>query len=531
MCAPSGVSGSSFAGFRYRFIRARTNGFAAPTISNVRKNCHPCQFLLSSLPFAKLAFFTSGATSMSRFYKTMQNPFPNIIAKQYAKELIQKLDTEKCLDFEQDVENRTPLFSTKGLFEKHGGIMFGLLVCKEKASKEDKTIVLKAFSGQFEGFWNIDGWCPPLLDVEKYNSLVKQADAEIQELTKEINTLSTTDNNYKELFDKRSNLSKKAFMQIQDLYHFSCIDKTIKTLLDLKATHIPTGTGDCCAPKLLNEAFKRNLIPLSLAEFYYGEPNASNTKKHKTFYEPCDEKCSLILPTMLGLHIIYKDEHIVVIHKEQALLSVPGRGEENQDCVVSRLKKLYPEIIEQPSVHRLDLDTSGIMVFALTKEAHKNLSMQFEKGTVVKKYLAVLDGNIHENNIEKEGIIELPFRLDIENRPFQVYDEIHGKMGKTKYKIVDVKKNKTFETNSKYVSYVEFTPITGRTHQLRLHASHKKGLGIPIVGDRLYGNDKEHFDDINYGKGKKRLMLQAFYLEFDHPVTNERMSFEEQWEF
>ncbi len=461
----------------------------------------------------------------------MQNPFPNTIAKQYCQELIQKLDAEQCLDFEQPLESRNPLFSTSSLFKKHGGIMFGILVCKEHDEKSGKIIVLKAFSGQFEGFWNIEAWCPPLLSVEEYDALVKKTDEEIQNLTKEINKLSTSDGRYKELFDKRSNLSKRAFKKIQELYQFHCVDGKIKKLIDLKPSHIPTGTGDCCAPKLLCEAFRRNLVLLSMAEFFYGETNASKTKEHKKFYEPCDEKCSLILPTMLGVHIIYKDDHVVVVHKDQGILSVPGRGEKNQDCIVARLKKIYPTIIEQPSVHRLDLDTSGIMIFALTKEAHKNLSMQFEKGFVIKKYVAVLDGNIHEKNIEKEGTIELPFRLDIENRPFQIYDEVNGKMGKTEYRILDVKKNKNFETSEKYVSYVEFTPITGRTHQLRLHASHKKGLDIPILGDRLYGNDTDCFNDELYGKGKKRLLLQAFYIEFEHPFSKEKMSFEEQFEF
>ncbi len=459
----------------------------------------------------------------------MNNPFPNLQAKQYAENLIQKLDTEKCLDFEKPVEDRNPLFSTKSLFKKHGGIMFGILVCINPHTNE--KIILKAFSGQFQETWIIGGWAPPLLDVENYKILVERTNKEIQDLTKIINTLSTSDKEYKELFEKRSKLSKKAFSKIQALYLFSCIDSTIKKLPDLSASNIPTGTGDCCAPKLLNEAFKRNLIPISMAEFFFGATNASLSKKHKAFYNPCNEKCALILPEMLGLHIVHKDDHIVVVHKVQGLLSVPGRGEENQDCVVARLKKLYPKCIEQPSVHRLDLDTSGIMVFALTKEAHKNLSRQFEEGTVTKKYLAILDGNVHEKKLLKEGTIELPFRLDVENRPYQTYDEIYGKMGKTEYKIVNVKKNKNFDTNEKYVTYVEFKPITGRTHQLRLHASHYKGLGIPIVGDRLYGNETEYFNDTDYGKGKKRLMLQAFYLEFDHPETKERISFEEKWEF
>ena len=202
------------------------------------------------------------------------------------------------------------------------------------------------------------------------------------------------------------------------------------------------------------------------------------------------------------LDVIYKDSSIVVINKQGGLLSIPGRGDDKKDSVTERIKTLYPESIDQPSVHRLDMYTSGLIVLAFTKEAHRNLSIQFQKKEVVKQYTAVLDGEI----TGKSGVIKLKFRLDPENRPFQVYDPVNGKEGITEWKKISTENGKT---------RILFTPYTGRTHQLRLHSAHEKGLGIPITGDRLYGSGKEG----------DQMMLHASYLEFTHPETGERISF------
>ena len=202
------------------------------------------------------------------------------------------------------------------------------------------------------------------------------------------------------------------------------------------------------------------------------------------------------------LDIIYKDSSIVVINKQGGLLSIPGRGDDKKDSVTERIKTLYPESIDQPSVHRLDMYTSGLIVLAFTKEAHRNLSIQFQKKEVVKQYTAVLDGEI----TGESGVIKLEFRLDPENRPFQVYDPVNGKEGITEWEKISTENGKT---------RILFTPYTGRTHQLRLHSAHEKGLGIPITGDRLYGSGKEG----------DQMMLHASYLEFTHPETGERISF------
>ena len=202
------------------------------------------------------------------------------------------------------------------------------------------------------------------------------------------------------------------------------------------------------------------------------------------------------------MHVIYEEPEFVVVVKSSGLLSVPGRGLKNLDCVSERVKALYPGCIEQPSVHRLDMDTSGLLVVARTKEVHRNISIQFQEREVTKGYIAILDGELDG----EEGTVELPFRLDIDNRPQQIYDPVHGKVGITHWKKLLVKDGKT---------RIEFKPVTGRTHQLRVHAASEHGLGIPIVGDQFYG----------IRTGLESLKLHACYLSFAHPRSGERLEF------
>jgi tRNA pseudouridine32 synthase/23S rRNA pseudouridine746 synthase len=205
---------------------------------------------------------------------------------------------------------------------------------------------------------------------------------------------------------------------------------------------------------------------------------------------------------MKTMQVIYEEPEFVVVVKSSGLLSVPGRGPENQDCVTERVKALYPGCIDQPSVHRLDMDTSGLLVIARTKEVHRNISIQFQEREVSKRYIAILDGELEG----EQGILELPFRVDLDNRPYQIYDAVHGKLGITHWKKLLIKKGQT---------RIEFKPITGRTHQLRVHAASEHGLGIPIVGDPLYGT----------GTGPGLLKLHACYLSFAHPRTGEILEF------
>lgn len=204
------------------------------------------------------------------------------------------------------------------------------------------------------------------------------------------------------------------------------------------------------------------------------------------------------------IEIIYKDSAIVVVNKPGGLLAVPGRGPDKQDCVASRLRSLFPTMIGQPAVHRLDMYTSGLMVFAKTVAAHRFLSGQFEKRAIGKKYIAIVQGLIEGEN----GEIHLPFRLDPNKRPLQIYDPVHGKMGITRWQKIAVTATTT---------RIEFTPLTGRTHQLRVHAAHPQplGLGAPIVGDSLYG----------YGSEGDTMMLHATLLRFIHPARSEELEF------
>jgi tRNA pseudouridine32 synthase/23S rRNA pseudouridine746 synthase len=202
--------------------------------------------------------------------------------------------------------------------------------------------------------------------------------------------------------------------------------------------------------------------------------------------------------------ILHHDNDIIVISKPGELLSVPGRGRDKQDCVVSRIRTIFPEIIEQPAVHRLDMQTSGLMVLARTVSAHRSLSIQFAQREVKKHYIALLDGIITGDS----GRIELKFRLDVNNRPNQIYDPDHGKKGITLWNKIGVEKNLT---------RVAFTPVTGRTHQLRIHSAHPLGLATPIVGDRLYG----------FGKDGDQMMLHATRLSFNHPRTGDAIAFED----
>jgi tRNA pseudouridine32 synthase/23S rRNA pseudouridine746 synthase len=201
--------------------------------------------------------------------------------------------------------------------------------------------------------------------------------------------------------------------------------------------------------------------------------------------------------------LIHRDAFLVVVEKPGGLLAVPGRGPDRQDCVISRIRRLVPEMIEQPAVHRLDMATSGLMVIAITAAAHRHLSRQFEARQVAKRYIALLESIVEGDGDE----IRLPFRLDPGNRPYQVYDPVNGRMGITRWRLLAVENDR---------SRIEFTPLTGRTHQLRLHAAHHLGLGCPIVGDSLYGRGHEG----------DPMLLHASHLALCHPSTGETLTFD-----
>ena len=210
----------------------------------------------------------------------------------------------------------------------------------------------------------------------------------------------------------------------------------------------------------------------------------------------------------IAIEIVHQDSCILVVNKPADLLAVPGRGPNKQDCVVSRIRSLLPELIEQPAVHRLDQQTSGLMVLALQATAHQNLSRQFQHRRVVKRYVAIVDGVV----VPESGRITLPIRLDPDNRPRQIYDPVNGREALTLWRKIELDTHRT---------RIDFTPLTGRTHQLRVHSAHPGGLDAPIVGDRLYGT----------GKSGETLLLHACYLSFIHPADDRIVEFHSEPHF
>ncbi len=432
-------------------------------------------------------------------------------ARHYCLEVIQLIE-KKAIALEQ-----VTVVSEERINQ---GIMIGTMVCRDKKSKQ--RIILVAVSGiskkltpeQFKMGGQVCQVVPSIASNLQINQALQENDLKIHQLTERINAGEKT------LIPERTELTDLSLKKVFSLYEFTRFNGTRISLNQIIKNHSdklpPTGTGDCCAPKLLSYAFEKNYEILSMDEVYYGGNTKNKTNGNS--YAPCDSRCGYILPEILGLEILYRDRSIVVVNKQSGLLSVPGKGEEKQDCITERLKTLFPSCIQQPSVHRLDMETSGLLVLALTKEAHAELNRQFMMGTVLKKYESLLDGVLQET----EGHIELKFRVDLENRPHQIYDEVNGKLGITDW----VRENVEYFYNpvsgqKKKVSRVTFEPHTGRTHQLRLASSHEKGLGLPIVGDSLYGSCEEG----------ERLMLHAKELTFHHPISGQLLHFESKTEF
>jgi len=284
----------------------------------------------------------------------------------------------------------------------------------------------------------------------------------------------------------------------------------------------PAGAGECCAPKLFQYAFLHGLEPIALAEFWWGTSPKSEVRRHGQFYPSCWGKCEPILGHMLKglsldenpflnnpaegkeLPVVYDDPYLVVVNKPAEFLSVPGIH--IADSVYERIRNRYPQATGPLIVHRLDMSTSGIMVLAKNKEIHENLQKQFIKRKVRKTYIALLDGVVSR----AEGRIELPLRVDLDDRPRQMVCYEYGKPAVTDFEVLSVNDTAT---------RIRFMPVTGRTHQLRVHAAHELGLRAPIKGDDLYGKKSE------------RLHLHAHRLSFYHPVTGEWVTFEVEPDF
>ena len=288
----------------------------------------------------------------------------------------------------------------------------------------------------------------------------------------------------------------------------------------------PAGAGECAAPKLLHYAYLHGLRPVAMAEFWQGASPRGEVRHDGAFYPACNGKCKPILTHMLeGLavepnpltqitppepRILWEDSHIVVIDKPCGMLSVDGKS--GVRSVEQWAHEHYPEASGPMIVHRLDQSTSGILLLAKDKDTHKAMQQQFVTRTVSKQYTALLDGVV-EHEI---GIIDLSMKLDYDNRPRQMVAP-DGKRAITEYQVVAVEEGRT---------RIHFYPLTGRTHQLRLHSAHPEGLNTPIVGDDIYGHEQRA--DLSDGH---RLCLHASRLEFRHPNTKERIVVECDAEF
>lgn len=319
---------------------------------------------------------------------------------------------------------------------------------------------------------------------------------------------------------QRRALSQKLQSDMHAVYrltNFAGESLTLAAIQALEQSGLPTGTGDCCAPKLLHYAAQHGLHPLALAEFWWGPPLGD--RQSGQFYGACEERCQPILGFLLaGLSaelalpsstqnrsdehdslILYMDDGLVVVDKPAGLLSVPGRYGDRQDSVLSRLQLALPEGDNLRPVHRLDQATSGVLVLARTAESHRQLSQQFAQRRVYKVYEALLEGVL----LQPSGWIDLPLSPDPDHPPRQRVDWPQGKPSQTYFEV---------RSQDHAITRVRFIPHTGRTHQLRVHAADPQGLNTPIVGDRLYGQAQSSESPTH-----QRLHLHAKAITLTHP--------------
>ena len=396
------------------------------------------------------------------------------------------------------------------------GKMFGVLVVEEGRSEGVRRYAfLAAYSGLLEGRNDWAYFVPPVFDAQQPDGYFKTREREIS-LTSHLSPLTS------------KKMSQELQLWLFHQYQFLNARGETKDLVEIwqdyhrsprireKYPLPPGGTGDCCAPKLLQYAYQHGLKPVCMAEFWWGESPKGLIRHHGQFYPACSGKCKPVLTWMLqglevdpnpeaqGLRhqeprIVWEDEVMAVVDKPSGMLSMPGKI--GDDSVATWAQKRWPEAMV---VHRLDMMTSGILLIAKTSDAYHHLQKQFEERTIKKKYLAVVTGKPQQEH----GIIDLPLSSDPLNRPFQIVDYEHGKRAITEYRVLQTQKNRP------QLFVVALWPHTGRTHQLRMHCAHPDGLGCPILGDELYG------------KKADRLYLQAQAISFVHPTTGKRMHFE-----
>ena len=411
---------------------------------------------------------------------------------------------------------------------------------------------------------------------KEWKKRLEELETEVRHFDIEIERLKT------ERKERSAALQRKLFEQFRMLNAQGEV-KDLYTIFEQTVQKVPpAGAGECALPKLLQYAYLHQLKPLAMAEFWWGDSPKNEIRHHGYYYPSCKGKCEPILQHMLQglevdenpllnpvheeeeLEIVFEDEWLLVVNKPAGMLSVPGKAED-RDSVYHRLKKKYPEATGPMIVHRLDMATSGLLLVAKTKEVHQDLQAQFANRSIKKRYVAVLDGAIIKTEkeikpiaekailIAKEtvltkktakaertgntGRIELPLCLNPLDRPRQMVSSEHGKEAITEYQIISESERITSESEntfnesnridesernineSRKYTRIVFYPLTGRTHQLRVHAAHPEGLGCPILGDELYG------------KKADRLYLHAEYIEFRHPIYGNILCIQKEADF
>ena len=439
---------------------------------------------------------------------------PHPLIREAAATLIERIDASDYL---------------RGLFGE--GKMMGALLVEDAAGD---TRVLYGFSGVAGGTALVEGFVPPIFDLTEPGGYYRAAEARITAINERLALLRTSlssDSTHEAgsaesveaLERERHALSEELQDWIFSRYRVSNArgeSLSIKEVFARRGLVPPGGTGDCAAPKLLQYAYSHGLKPLAMGEFWYGASPRREVRTQGRFYPSCTGKCGPLLEFMLqGLdvepnplaqlstrdpRIVFQDQYIIVAEKPSGVLAAPGRYVSHS--MVSALEKLTGA--EVFSCHRLDMDTSGLMVFAKTAAVQAALHRQFAAGEVRKRYQARLQPG--RELPAEQGEISIPLSLDYYDRPRQMADWESGKPALTRYRVLRHRRDGSTD--------IEFEPLTGRTHQLRVHAAHALGLGRPIAGDRLYGGDPATPD--------APLALHASRLEFRHPVTGEPLLFQ-----
>lgn len=396
---------------------------------------------------------------------------------------------------------------------------------KEMAKAKEKRIALRAKTDD-----------PQILkELEKQSQFAKaelrrrkkEWSAKLEETVTSIRRHITEINAMKNSRASESDSLQKWIFDRYIIMNAAGTEASINEIFRHKDLIAPGGTGECAAPKLLNYAFRNGYQPLAMGEFWYGHPSPAAVRTHGHFYPSCTSKCGPLLEFMLKgieygepdmIHgapeIIHEDQDLVIISKPSGMPSV--RGLDGKESIVEWLNRKYMNI-NHIAVHRLDMDTSGVMVYARNRNTAGLLQRQFEEHSISKTYLARLSPSdkLHKHGFTRpselmpksKGCISCPLSPDYDERPRQMIDLRNGKASETLYEVV--------RNNDDGTTDIIFYPMTGRTHQLRVHAAHPKGLARPIAGDLLYGGDV-----------CERLMLHAFRISFLHPGLGHQVTYE-----